>query len=68
MDPSMRMQPSGDGIAAVAAFTQSLVAMGGGRLVRKGVYRFASHEDAERQQQIDLAQGMADLARARHHG
>lgn len=61
-------RPSGQGIAAAAALTESLAAMGGGRLARKGVYRFASHNEAERQQQIDLAQSMADLAAVRHHG
>lgn len=68
LDPSMQAQPSGDGIATTAAFTESLVTMGGGRLIRKGVYRFASHEDADRQHQRSLAESMADLAMARRHG
>ncbi|NNM65452.1 MAG: hypothetical protein HKL99_12705 [Burkholderiales bacterium] len=61
-------QPDGQGVAAAAALTESLVAMGGGRLVRKGVYRFMSHEDADRQQQHALAESMADLVQMRRHG
>ncbi len=68
LDPSLEGQPGGEGIAMTAAFTESLVAMGGGRLLRKGVYRFASHDDADRQLQRSLAQSMADLALARRHG
>lgn len=61
-------QPDGQGVAASAALTESLVALGGGKLIRKGVYRFMSHEDADRQQQHALAESMADLVRMRRHG
>lgn len=68
IDSGMQRQPSGEGIAATAALTESLAAMGSGRLIRKGVYRFTSHEDADRQHQTALAESMADLALIRHHG
>lgn len=58
--------PSGQALAEGARFNEALARLGTTTGVPKGVYRFRSHEDANRHQEACLARGMA--RRAQRHG
>jgi hypothetical protein len=65
----MSASPSADGIIAAAQHSAVVAGLAGGStFVPKGVYRFKSHEDAARQEEIWLAEGMARLAQERALG
>ncbi len=64
-DPRVTLQASGAALAAGARFSESLSHLAPSTFIPKGVYRFKSHEDANKHQQDCLARGMALLAAKR---
>lgn len=56
---------SGESLAAGARFSESVAQLSKSTFVRKGVYRFSSHEAANRHALDCLAQGMGQLAARR---
>ena len=68
-EPAVQAEASGRSLFEGAQFSASIAHLSGGStFVPKGVYRFKSHEDAARQDQEWLAQGMARLAKERKNG
>ena len=61
---------SGDQLAAGARFNDEIhrLPTGGLTFIRKGIYRFKTHEEANRQQMDCLAEGMAKIAAERAYG
>jgi len=56
---------SGDALATGARFSESLSRLAPSTFIPKGVYRFKSHEAANKHQQDCLARGMGLLAAGR---
>lgn len=61
-EPMLVPQASGQLLAAAARFNESLARLTPTTFVPKGVYRYRSHEEANRHEQDCLARGMAALA------
>ena len=64
-EPELVAQASGQLLAAGARFNEAVARLSPSTFVPKGVYRFKSHEEANRQEADWLAQGMALLAAGR---
>lgn len=61
----MAMQGDGALLAEGARFSETIAHLANSTFIPKGVYRFRSHADANRQQEDCLAQGMGRLAAER---
>jgi hypothetical protein len=61
----LEAQASGALLAEGARFNESIARLARSTFVAKGVYRFKSHEEANRHELDCLAQGMAGLAAER---
>ena len=64
-EPPLSMQASGDLLAKGARFSESLSRLSGGTFIPKGIYRFRSHDEANRHAQDCLVRGMGLLAARR---
>lgn len=62
--PTLQEQPSGESLASAARFNEAVSALAGS-VFPKGVFRYPSHEAANRHQQEVLADRMAEIARQR---
>jgi len=60
--PEMVERASGLLLAEGARFNEALAGLASTTFIPKGVYRFSSHEDANRQQLDCLVRGMGRLA------
>jgi len=63
--PQMTAHASGEALAAGARFSESIAHLAKSTFIPKGIYRFKSHEAANKHQQDCLARGMGLLAAAR---
>ena len=63
--PEITLHASGEALAAAARFSESIAHLAKSTFIPKGVYRFKSHEAANKHQQDCLARGMGLLAAAR---
>ena len=61
-EPQMAQHANGEALAAGARFSESLSHLAPSTFIPKGVYRFKSHEAANKHQQDCLARGMGLLA------
>ena len=59
IQPPLTWLGSGDALKAGAALSESLAGLGSGRHIRKGVYRYSSHEEANAHDDACLATSMA---------
>lgn len=57
-EPEMTFHASGVALMRTAQFTESLGAFGGAAVAIKGVRRFPTHEQANRDTEHGIAQGM----------
>lgn len=65
----VQVQADAKALVAGATFCTSIAQLAGGcTFVPKGVYRFRTHEEAQLQNEIWLAEGMAKMALERKHG
>ena len=64
-EPAVAQEASGYLLAAGARFNEAVSRLSPTTFVRKGVYRFSSHEDANRHAQDCLVRGMGLLAAER---
>jgi hypothetical protein len=64
-EPALVYQASGVLLAEGARFNETMAKLAPCTFIPKGVYRFASHEDANRHQQDCLVRGMGLLAAQR---
>jgi hypothetical protein len=64
-EPTLAYLASGVLLAEGARFSQTMAKLAPCTFIPKGVYRFASHEDANRHQQDCLVRGMGLLAAQR---
>ncbi len=64
-EPPVTVQASGLLLAEGARFSESLSHLSQTTFIPKGVYRFKSHEEANRHEQDCLVRGMGLLAAAR---
>jgi len=64
-EPELLIQPTGEALAAGARFSESLAQFVNSTFIPKGVYRFKTHEAANKHQQDCLAHGMSLLAAER---
>jgi hypothetical protein len=62
LDPPLAAHPSGKLLAEGARFSESIAHLARSTFVAKGVYRFKSHEEANRHEIECLTQGMARMA------
>jgi hypothetical protein len=62
---ALAANPSGELLAEGARFSESISRLSNSSFVPKGIYRFSSHEAANRHADDCLAQGMGRLAAAR---
>jgi hypothetical protein len=60
--PEMTAHASGEALAAGARFSESIAHLAKSTFIPKGIYRFKSHEAANKHQQDCLARGMGLLA------
>jgi hypothetical protein len=65
--PQIESHPSGEALVAGALFSESIAHLAKSTFIPKGVYRFKSHEAANKHQNECLARGMALLAAQRSH-
>jgi len=65
--PQINARSSGDALTAGALFSESIAHLARSTFIRKGVYRFKTHEAANKQQSDCLARGIALLAAQRSH-
>lgn len=63
--PEISALPSGEALTAVALFSESIAHFANSTFIPKGLYRFKTHEAANRHQLECLARGMAQLAAQR---
>lgn len=63
--PEMPGHASGEALATGARFSESIAHLAKSTFIPKGIYRFKSHEAANKHQQDCLARGMGLLAAAR---
>lgn len=68
VEREMAAHASGALLAEGARFNESIAGLSRIGYVPKGIYRFRSHEEANRYDEHCLAQAMARLALARQHG
>lgn len=61
-EPPITLQASGEQLAEGARFSESMGRLAISTFVPKGVYRYRSHEEANRHEMECLARGMAQLA------
>ena len=64
--PQMTAHASGEALAAGARFSESIAHLAKSTFIPKGIYRFKSHEAANKHQQDCLARGMGLLAAKRN--
>lgn len=64
-EPPIALHASGALLAEGARFNETISRLSPGTFVPKGVYRFRTHEEADRHWQDCLARGMAALAAKR---
>ena len=64
-EPQITEHASGDALITGARFSESLSRLAPSTFIPKGVYRFKSHEAANKHQQDSLARGMGLLAAGR---
>lgn len=64
-DPELTAQASGLGLAEGARFSESVSRLSPTTFIPKGLYRFNSHEEANRHEQDCLVRGMGLLAAER---
>jgi hypothetical protein len=64
-EPALVYQANGALLAEGARFNETMAQLAPSTFIPKGVYRFASHEDANRHQQDCLVRGMGLLAAKR---
>ena len=64
--PRLQGQPSGECLAAAARFNEAVSALCAAGFP-KGVFRYPSHEAANRHEQEVVIQRMAEIARQRRH-
>jgi hypothetical protein len=64
-EPRITARPSGEALAAGARLSESLSHLAPSTFIPKGVYRFKSHDAANKHQQDCLARGMGSLAARR---
>ena len=62
---ALAANPSGKLLAEGARFSESISRLSNGAFVPKGIYRFSSHEAANRRAEDCLVRGMARLAASR---
>ncbi len=65
--PEITARADGRSLAAAARFNESIARLAQSTFIPKGVYRFKSHEAANKHQQDCLARGMGLLAVRRSH-
>lgn len=65
IEPDLTALASGDSLAQGARFSEALARLTKTTFVPKGIYRYASHEAANRHEQDCLVQGMAQVAAER---
>ena len=63
--PELALRPSGELLKAGALFSESVARLAPSTFIPKGVYRFKTHEEANRHEQECIARGMAALAASR---
>lgn len=63
IEPLVVARASGELLVQGARFSEALAAMSHARYIRKGVYRFKSHEAANRQDLESVVDAMVRLAR-----
>lgn len=61
--PELALRPSGELLKAGALFNESVARLAPSTFIPKGIYRFKSHEEANKHEQECIAQGMAAQAR-----
>ena len=64
-EPTIKRRPSGRLLAEGARFNEVVSRLAPTTFVPKGVYRYTSHEEANRHQQDCLVRGMGRLAAER---
>lgn len=64
--PELALRPSGELLKAGALFNESVARLAPSTFIPKGVYRFKTHEEANRHERECIARGMAALAASRH--
>lgn len=64
-EPELTFHASGELLAAGARFNETISHLSPGTFIPKGIYRFQTHEAANRHWQDCLARGMAALAAQR---
>ena len=67
-DPPIAARASGELLGEGARFSESMARLSRAAHVPKGVYRFASHEQANQHEQDCLVRAIARLALERKHG
>ena len=65
--PQVSVRSSGEALVAGALFSESIAHLARSTFIPKGVYRFKTHEAANKHQSDCLARGMASLAAKRSH-
>jgi hypothetical protein len=66
-EPKINARASGEALTAGALFSESIAYLARSTFIPKGVYRFKTHEEANKHQSDCLARGMALLAAKRGH-
>ena len=67
-EPPLSPHASGEQLGAAAQFAETLSHLCPSSFFPKGVFRYKTHEDANRHWEECLARGMAELATKRAHG
>lgn len=62
---SLAMQGDGTLLVEGARFSKTIAHLANSTFIPKGVYRFQSHKDANKQQEDSLVRGMGQLAAER---
>jgi len=65
--PTINAHASGEALLAGALFSESIARLARSTFIPKGVYRFKTHEAANKHQNDCLARGMALLASTHSH-
>lgn len=65
--PAISAHASGEALIAGALFSESIAHLATSTFIPKGIYRFKTHEAANKHQNDCLARGMALLAAKRSH-
>ena len=64
-EPEMAARPDGLLLAQGARFSETISSLAPSTFIPKGIYRFKSHDEADRHQRDCLVRGMARLAEQR---